>query len=135
MAAYRASLQETTRERVPLRSALIVSNLGNALVALGERECGTARLGEAVAAYHAALEESTRERFPLAWAASFGCQGIGLMLIAARTNDAALAQNAVRQIEAAYETAREGGQEQSAAVFQERLVQARTIRDRLRNGK
>jgi tetratricopeptide (TPR) repeat protein len=134
VAAFRASLKERTRERVPLRWAQTQTNLGNALARLGEREWGTARLQEAIAAYQAALQELTRERFPLAWAASFGCQGIVLMLIAARTNDVALAQNAVRQIEAAYETAREGGQEQSAAVFQKRLVQARTIRDRL-NGK
>lgn len=33
------------------------NNLGNALRALGERESGTARLGEAVAAYREALKE------------------------------------------------------------------------------
>jgi ATP-dependent helicase YprA (DUF1998 family) len=40
-------------------------NLGNALLTLGERESGTARLKEAVAACHAALEEVTREAAPL----------------------------------------------------------------------
>ena len=44
------------------------NNLGNALVRLGERESGTARLEEAVAAYRAALEERTRERVPRYWA-------------------------------------------------------------------
>ena len=43
-------------------------NLGNALLRLGERESGTARLEEAVAAYRAALQENTRERVPLHWA-------------------------------------------------------------------
>ena len=43
------------------------NNLGNALVALGERETGTARLEEAVAAYRAALEELTAS----------GCRSIG----------------------------------------------------------
>ena len=68
VAAYRAALEETTRERVPLQWARTQTNLGNALRTLGERESGTARLEEAVAAYRAALEETTRERVPLDWA-------------------------------------------------------------------
>jgi hypothetical protein len=66
--AYRAALEETTRERVPLEWAKTQSNLANALQLLGSRECGTARLEEAVAAYRAALTETTRERVPLDWA-------------------------------------------------------------------
>ena len=68
VAAYRAALEEWTRERVPLDWAMTQNNLGNALQTLGERESGTARLEEAVAAYRAALEEWTRERVPLDWA-------------------------------------------------------------------
>ena len=68
MAAYRAALEERTRERVPLDWAMTQMNLGTALWTLGERESGTARLEEAVAAYRAALEERTRERVPLDWA-------------------------------------------------------------------
>ena len=68
VAAYRAALEERTRERVPLDWAMTQNNLGNALWTLGERESGTARLEEAVAAYRAALEEWTRERVPLDWA-------------------------------------------------------------------
>ena len=68
VAAYRAALEEWTRERVPLDWAMTQNNLGNALWTLGERESGTARLEEAVAAYRAALEEWTRERVPLDWA-------------------------------------------------------------------
>ena len=68
VAAYRAALEEWTRERVPLDWATTQNNLGNALTRLGERESGTARLEEAVAAYRAALEERTRERVPLEWA-------------------------------------------------------------------
>jgi hypothetical protein len=41
--------------------ANVARTFGNALLALGERESGTARLGETVAAYRAALER-TRER-------------------------------------------------------------------------
>ena len=66
--AYRAALEEYTRERVPLDWARTQMNLGNALETLGERESGTARLEAAVAAYRAALEERTRERAPLNWA-------------------------------------------------------------------
>jgi hypothetical protein len=39
--------------------------LGTALLRLGERESGTARLEDAVAAYRAALQEFTRGRVPL----------------------------------------------------------------------
>ena len=68
MAAYRAALEERTRDRVPLQWATTQMNLGTALLRLGERESGTARLEEAVAAYRAALEERTRDRVPLDWA-------------------------------------------------------------------
>ena len=53
-------------------------NLGNALLRLGERESGTARLEQAVAAYRAALQEWTRERVPLAWAAAQADLGAAL---------------------------------------------------------
>jgi hypothetical protein len=43
VAAYRAALEEYTRERVPLGWAMTQNNLGNALQKLGERESGTAR--------------------------------------------------------------------------------------------
>ena len=66
-AAYRAALEERTRERVPLLWATTQFNLANVLSDLGYRENGTARLTEAVAAYRAALEERTREREPLGW--------------------------------------------------------------------
>ncbi|MGF1641189.1 MAG: tetratricopeptide repeat protein, partial [Rhodospirillales bacterium] len=62
VAAFRAALEERTRERVPLQWAATQNNLGNALARLGRRESGTARLEEAVAAYRAALEEFTREQ-------------------------------------------------------------------------
>ena len=68
MAAFRAVLEERTRDRVPLQWATTQTNLGNALATLGARESGTARLEEAVAAFRAALEERTRDRVPLQWA-------------------------------------------------------------------
>ena len=75
---YRAALKERTRERVPLQWALTQNDLGNALLALGERETGTARLEEAVTAYRAALEERARERVPLDWALTQNNLGIAL---------------------------------------------------------
>ena len=56
MAAYRAALEEWTRERDSLDWARTQNNLGTALQRLGERESGTARLEEAVEAYRAALD-------------------------------------------------------------------------------
>jgi tetratricopeptide (TPR) repeat protein len=130
--AFRAALEERTRDRVPLDWAMTQNNLGNALRALGARESGTARLEQAVAAFRAALEEYTRERVPLQWAASLGNEGVALMLIADRTNDIAGAEVALRQIETAYETLRSGGQKQWSAYFEAQLTNARAIRDRLK---
>jgi hypothetical protein len=78
------------------------------------------------------LEKDTRERDPLDWAESFGHQGIASILVADRTNDGAAAETAVRQIQAAYERERSGGDVQLAADFQARLTQAQAIRDRLK---
>jgi tetratricopeptide (TPR) repeat protein len=65
-AAYRAALQERTRERVPLDWAGTQNNLGNALRILGERESGTARLKEAVTAFEACLTV-TETAWPEEW--------------------------------------------------------------------
>ena len=64
VAAYRAALEETTRERVPLDWARTQMNLGNALLRLGERESGTGKLAAAVAAYREALKEYTPQTHP-----------------------------------------------------------------------
>ena len=66
MTAFRAALQEWTRERVPLDWATTQNNLGNALRALGERESGTARLEEAAAAFDACLAV-TETAWPEEW--------------------------------------------------------------------
>ena len=85
--AYRAALEEYTRERVPLDWAGIQTKLGAALWRLGERERGTARLEEAVAACRAALEEYTRERVPLDWAMTQSNLGTALWILGERTHD------------------------------------------------
>ena len=78
MAAYRETLKEYSRERVPLDWAATQNNLGTALSILGERESGTDRLEEAVAAYREALKEYTRERAPRNWAMTQNNLGIAL---------------------------------------------------------
>ena len=88
VAAYRAALEEHTRDRVALEWAATQTNLGNALASLGDHEPGTARLNEAVAAYRAALEEYTRERVPLHWAMTQYNLAISLEAVAGRTGDA-----------------------------------------------
>jgi tetratricopeptide (TPR) repeat protein len=133
VAAFRAALEERTRERVPLLWAETQNNLGDALMGLGERETGTARLEQAVKAYGEALKEATRERVPPLWAGSFGNQGVAMVQIADHTNDSALAETAVRQIEAAYDALRDGGQQRWAADFELFwLPKAQVIRDRLK---
>jgi len=66
VAAYRAALEERTRERVPLDWARTQNSLGNALRILGERENGTARLQEAVAAWELCLSVGEAE-WPPGW--------------------------------------------------------------------
>jgi tetratricopeptide (TPR) repeat protein len=93
--AYRATLQEQTRERVPLQWASTQNNLGTALRTLGERESGTARLEEAVAAYRAALQEWTRERAPLDWAMAQNNLGRALTVLGERESGTARLEEAV----------------------------------------
>ncbi len=103
VAAYRAALEEITRERVPLDWATTQNNLGNALSTLGARESGTARLGEAVSAYRAALEEQTRERAPLDWAMTQTNLGAALQTLGERESGTARLEEAVAAYRAALE--------------------------------
>jgi hypothetical protein len=67
---------------------------------------------------------------PLDWAKSFGDQGVALMLLAERRRDAVMAKNALSQINAAFETMREGNAA-SAAYYEQQLPRARAIVARL----
>ncbi len=71
------------------------NNLGTALVALGERESGTARLEQAVAAYDEALKERTRERVPLQWATTQNNRGNALLTLGERESGTARLEQAV----------------------------------------
>ena len=101
VAAYRAALQERTRERVPLQWAATQNNLGLALWSLGERESGTARLDEAVEAFRAALQERTRERVPLDWAMTQNNLGSALQRLGERESGTARLDEAVAAYRAA----------------------------------
>jgi len=80
---------------VPLDWARTQMNLGTALLTLGRRESGTARLEEVVAAYQAALEEQTRKRVPLDWAATQINLGSALMTLGERESGTARLAQAV----------------------------------------
>jgi tetratricopeptide (TPR) repeat protein len=131
VAAYRAALEERTRDRVPLQWAMTQMNLGVALQTLGERESGTARLEEAVAAYRVSLEERTRDRVPLNWATSTGNQGVALTVLAERRGDLAMAKQALVQITAAFETCRDAHHAPKAAYYEAQLPASRALVERL----
>jgi tetratricopeptide (TPR) repeat protein len=131
LTAYRAALEEYTRDRVPFWWAETENNLGDALEVLGERESGTTRLEEAEAAYRAPLEQLTREEAPIQWARSFGGQGVAMMVIADRVNDLAGVEAALAQFAAAVETERSGGDMHLSEYFLAQLARAHAIRDRL----
>ncbi len=76
-------------------------NLGIALVTLGERESGTARLDEAVSAYRAALTERTRDRVPFDWAATQNNLGNALRTLGERESGTARLDEAVSAFRAA----------------------------------
>ncbi|WP_294537926.1 tetratricopeptide repeat protein, partial [uncultured Rhodoblastus sp.] len=101
--AFRAALDELTRERVPHQWAMNQNNLGNALLRLCERESGTARLEEAVTAYRAALEEWKRERVPLQWATTQNNLGNALLRLGERESGTVRLEEAVSAYRAALE--------------------------------
>ena len=107
-------------------------HLGDALLRLGEREGGTAKLEEALVAYREALKEYTRERVPLDWAEGFGNEGVALILLAERRGDAAMAETALSQIDRAFEALRGGGDVPRAAYYEQQLPRARALVARLR---
>ena len=121
VAAYRAALEEYTRDRVPLDWATMQNNLGNTLRRLGERESGAARLEEAVAAYRAALEERTRDRVPVNWAMTQNNLGNALATLAERTHDRARMTEAIAAMRNAAEVYRPGNVTQWLPIAEQRV--------------
>jgi tetratricopeptide (TPR) repeat protein/pimeloyl-ACP methyl ester carboxylesterase len=101
--AYRAALEQRTRERAPLDWAKTQNNLGIALMRLGERENGTAHLEAAALAYRTALEEFSRERVPHDWALTQNNLGNALMALGRRESGTARLEEAVNAYRAALE--------------------------------
>ncbi len=119
VAAYRAALEEYTRERVPLDWPTTQNNLGNALLSLGER--GTARLDEAVVAYRAALEERTRERVPYPWAQTQENLAIAYSALFDKTRRPSQLNDALGAVEGALQEYRKAG----AALYVEKAERLR----------
>jgi tetratricopeptide (TPR) repeat protein len=70
-------------------------DLGIALMRLGERESGSARLEEAVTAFRDALREWTRDRVPLDWAMTQSNLGLALTRLGERESGSARLEEAV----------------------------------------
>ncbi len=85
VAAYRAALQEYTRDRVPLDWAMTQNNLGNA----PGPSARDRHKGSAVSACGAALEERTRDRVPLDWAFTHGSMSNLHLALFDKTGEAA----------------------------------------------
>jgi len=98
------------------------NNLGGALLRLGERESGTARLEEAVAAYRAALQEYTRERVPLQWAITQNNLGNALQALGERESGTERLEAARRHIKNAWQVYKDAGMDQYDEDFRQRLA-------------
>jgi tetratricopeptide (TPR) repeat protein len=96
---WHAVLQCRPRERVPTDWARTQTDLGNALVTLGQREPGTERLQKGIAAYRAALEVNTPD--PVDGVVTQSNLGAALEILGERQNDAARLDEAVAAYRAA----------------------------------
>ena len=83
--------------------------LGGALLALGERESGTARLEEALGPYRALIEESPRERVPLKWATATASLAVVRSALFDRTGDVAHLDAALIDVRGALEALQAAG--------------------------
>jgi tetratricopeptide (TPR) repeat protein len=85
----------------PFDWAMTLNNLGNALVALGEREAGSGYFEAAVAAYRDALKERTRDRVPPDWAMTQNNLGNAFLAWGEREGGAEQLEEAVAAFRAA----------------------------------
>jgi tetratricopeptide (TPR) repeat protein len=132
VAAHREVLEVFTREGAPLYWATVQHNLGVLLLMIGQGESGTAKFEQAVVAFREALKERTVERVPLDRAASLCGEGMALVMMAERRGAISMAESGLGQINAAFETMRDGGNAQTAAACERMLLEARTAVMRLR---
>jgi hypothetical protein len=88
---------------VPLDWAFTKTNLGAALVMLGEREKGTPRLAEAITALHDALQERTREDTPFLWAQTQEKLALAHFALSGKSDEPTHRSDALNAIDAALE--------------------------------
>jgi len=132
--AYRAALQEMTRQQRPLVWAETQSKLAATLYKLGEHDSDTARMEEAIVAYGEALKEYIPESMAVQWATTTGNQGMALRDVAFRRRDLAMAERAISQITNAVERCRRVNYMQCVDYFQKQLPPAQALAERLRKG-
>jgi tetratricopeptide (TPR) repeat protein len=101
IARYRALVELLPRNASPLDWARAQNGLGFALLRLGERESGTARLEEAVVVLREALQEATRERAPLLWAMTQKNLGLAFIALGGREGGTARLKEAVAVLQEA----------------------------------
>jgi hypothetical protein len=101
VAAFRRLLTALPRKQNPQGWAMTKNNLGTALLTLGERESGTARLEEAVKIFYAALKKCPQDRAPLAWAKIQDNLGNALSILGEREGDTTRLKDAVAAYRAA----------------------------------
>jgi tetratricopeptide (TPR) repeat protein len=134
VAAHRKVLEVFTREDAPLYWATVQHNQGVLLLMIGARDSNTAKFEQAAAAFREALKERTVERVPLDRAVSLCGEGMALVMIAERRRAISMAESGLGQINAAFESLRDGGNAQTAGACEGMLSEARAAVMRLRGG-
>jgi tetratricopeptide (TPR) repeat protein len=95
IASYRITLQELTRERMPLDWAMTQDSYGVALCDLGAFRDDERLIEEAISAHREALLERTRERAPIGWAITQNNLGNALGFLGGMRGDERLIEEAV----------------------------------------
>lgn len=103
MEAYRAALARLDPQADRADWTVVQNNLGNVLVALGEREPGPARLDEAVGVFRGVLKARDRKQTPLGWAMAQNNLGNALGLLGEREPGTRRLEEAVQAYRAALE--------------------------------
>jgi len=134
VAAHREVLEVFTRENAPLYWATVQHNLGVLLLMSGQRDGDSAKFEQAAVAFREALKERTVERVPLDRALSLCGEGMALVMMAQRRGAISMAESGLGQMNAAFETMRDGGNAQTAAACEGMLGEARAAVMRLRGG-
>ena len=119
-------LEEQPRERVPSSWAETQNNLASTLLALGQREGGTARLEQAIAAARAALEQWTRDQTPRVWAFTEKELGDALAVLAQRQKSLPHTEEAIASMRNALEVYQQLGDNDRSSEAQTRLAELET---------